>query len=261
MRVLTKDGKPILVDGKMICVDEVTQISDVTVNGASVVNADGVAEIPLGNQKTIGVTRFSEFGFYTIGDTTYLRPIPPADFENRQNATASYKVITLNNLDYAVKKALSDGKGAEYTEAEKKASCERIGAEREKGEWVLKGTITTENKGNGIIVDLSGCTEIQVFSHVVATGIAHLDSYSPSASNFMNDVGVNGERYVETWLIDSVKGISPISSKYGLNARQNGNVYNGAYARQDGIHIKDITKFAFSNASVVTECNIEIYAR
>ena len=40
-----------------------------------------------------------------------------------------FRALTVDGIDYAVKQALCDGKGAPYTEAEKKSARERIGAE------------------------------------------------------------------------------------------------------------------------------------
>lgn len=83
-----------------------------------------------------GVVRLSstfgidDVGYWNTGDRAksngYLRIIPAqaGDINNR----ASPCPIAPPNLDYAVKAALTDGKGAAYTDAEKKAARERIGA-------------------------------------------------------------------------------------------------------------------------------------
>ena len=88
--------------------DKPTIVSDVKANGESVV-VDGVANIPIGTTTKVGV---------------YLaNSIDELSNTNR----GSSRVITGNTLDYAVKVAMCDGKGAAWTNEEKIAARDRLG--------------------------------------------------------------------------------------------------------------------------------------
>lgn len=118
-------------------------ISDVTLNGASIVN-DGVANIPLSNVQTIGAvfsTNSPASGTEIINGRVYVNSHTEANIDNRNNGTYSHQPLCLNRLDYAVKAALTDGKGADYSDAEKAAARERIGVYG--GKFVLIDEITT----------------------------------------------------------------------------------------------------------------------
>lgn len=57
-----------------------------------------------------------------------LTPLKNADIDARKSSTAyNNKPVTNTNLDYAVKQAMCDGKGAEWTEEEKAKAQERLG--------------------------------------------------------------------------------------------------------------------------------------
>lgn len=107
MKVLTKNGKPILVDGKMITVDEVTQISDVTINGESIV-VDGLAEVPIASGSRPGVVKTSlvmgtgmtsDGAIVTVAATdndiktraSQYRPIVPATLEKAVTSVVDIK--------------------------------------------------------------------------------------------------------------------------------------------------------------------------
>ena len=116
-------------------------VSDVKVNNASVV-ADGVANIPLLEHNmydSYGLARLSAFGGglqvayggalsrgLTIKSTTkaYVSEHHHQEDKEWQNL---YQPITLGVFDYAVKCAMTDGKGAEWTDAEKANAQIRIG--------------------------------------------------------------------------------------------------------------------------------------
>lgn len=89
-------------------------IEDVTVNGESVV-IDGVASIPIAKGGTPGLMCVDPYtslgGLYRANAATGLIRIQratPAIIDERKSA---YEPIVPNNLDYAVKQAMCDGKG------------------------------------------------------------------------------------------------------------------------------------------------------
>lgn len=124
------------------------KVGGVTINGASIVAA-GVANIPIaGNDKDMyGVIKVdSSYGLKKISNNGKLAVdlATAAQIDARSNL---YKPIVPNNLDYAVKAALTDGKGAAYTDSEKAAARERLG--------ITGGSVeySTEEKAIGTWVD------------------------------------------------------------------------------------------------------------
>lgn len=101
-------------DGKYTM--EPVDMLDVQVNGASIVT-DGVANLKASTHNGIG---FNTAGFYVANCTS-------AQINNR---STSNQPLTPMSLDYAVKTAMCDGKGAAWTADEQKAARERIGSEQ-----------------------------------------------------------------------------------------------------------------------------------
>ena len=101
---------------------------DVQIAGKSIVT-DGVAEIPIASSSTFGVVKYlSSFGISTNtgGKTGYLAVMQTSklNIDGRRN---DYQPISAPILDYAVKAAMCDGKGAAWTAEEQAAARERMG--------------------------------------------------------------------------------------------------------------------------------------
>lgn len=109
-----------------------TPVKDVQVAGKSVL-ANGAAEVPVAKtwvsgEKQLGVMAPSiAHGLYA---TNGLIQVYPAEKENINSRTLD-RPIAPRNLDYAVRAAMCDGKGAAWTTAEQKAARERMGIDRE----------------------------------------------------------------------------------------------------------------------------------
>ena len=103
-------------------------VSDVRVAGNSVVT-DRVADVPIASATRVGVIKVGNAqnsGMYVEEDgNCYISYATHSEIDSR---TAQRKSIVCTNLDYAVKAAMCDGKGAAWTSAEKKAARERMGA-------------------------------------------------------------------------------------------------------------------------------------
>lgn len=132
---------------------------DVRINGQSIVQ-DGVAEIPV----VVGNKPGSYYGLvhmvsgYCYGITTgnavmspgvwandALQLVEPGNFgiNYRKSATSNgFGAINTTNLDYAVKAAMCDGKGAAWTAEEQAAARERMGTYT--GDWqvIMDETLT-----------------------------------------------------------------------------------------------------------------------
>lgn len=102
--------------------------TDVRINGNSI-TANGVADIPIANGDTAGVILTDDIsGGYSTGLITAENRLWLRNADNSKIANRNIRVpILANNMDYAVKAAMCDGKGAAWTEEEKLDARERIG--------------------------------------------------------------------------------------------------------------------------------------
>lgn len=113
-----------------------TPIKDVQVAGSSVLDG-GVANVPVASSSVFGVIKVNSWGGTIVGQGGELSVFPSAN--THVDERVSRTVITPTNLDYALKAAMCDGKGAAWTSAEQKAARERMGVP---GEFELIEEIT-----------------------------------------------------------------------------------------------------------------------
>lgn len=100
-------------------------VDDVQIDGKSIIS-DGIANIPIGSQGHPGVFRIpgESYGLY-VDNTNNIRL---SNADNTNIAKRLYlKPLAPNCLDYAVKAAMCDGKGAAWTDAESIAALLRMG--------------------------------------------------------------------------------------------------------------------------------------
>ena len=125
--------KSVNEDGTFVCewADGGSNL-DVRINGESIVH-DGVADIPVANRdNALGVIKTIPYEFWGTGvgtDVTGQLRLYPASEKNidaRQKINVS--PISVKNLDYAVKAAMCDGKGAAWTAEEQASARDRMGA-------------------------------------------------------------------------------------------------------------------------------------
>lgn len=125
---------------------------DVQINGESIVR-DGVAEIPIASNNRFGVTSiYGGYGLEILGNKMLLKQIATNDIDARNGR--SFNAVNVVNLDYAVKAAMCDGKGAAWTADEQAAARERMGID----EWELLFDVTLEE-------------DVKIYSHVFAETI------------------------------------------------------------------------------------------
>lgn len=99
--------------------------TDIRIAGKSI-TADGVADIPFASTTQEGVTKYDPYG--GISATERGWGVTPASNTQINDRNASHFAITADShLDYAVKAAMCDGKGAAWTAAEQAAARERMG--------------------------------------------------------------------------------------------------------------------------------------
>lgn len=102
--------------------------TDVQVDGTSVVT-DGVANIPIATNGNVGAVKIGaswQTALTNLSDGTLQ--VAKANDEHISNRYPhNCGAIMPSNLDYAVKIAMTDGKGAAWTEAEQEAARTRLG--------------------------------------------------------------------------------------------------------------------------------------
>lgn len=129
-------------------------VKDVQVAGSSVLDG-GVANVPMADVDVFGAIKFGaaqSTGFWVNNGVPYLSYATDAEISGR---TGQRKTIVCTNLDYAVKAAMCDGKGAAWTSAEQKAARERMGVDKP---YELIEEITIDEDGVSVVernVDLT----------------------------------------------------------------------------------------------------------
>ena len=106
-----------------------TGVSDVTVNGASIVS-DGVANLPIAkiNDDVYGLVKLNSYQGIGLKNG-YLTFNSAGNWYIDNRNTSMMCAITPNNMDYTVKQAMTDGKGQVWTSEEKASARERMGLE------------------------------------------------------------------------------------------------------------------------------------
>lgn len=143
-------------------------VEDVKVGGKSIVGDGSVAEIPMatimpGLVKVspsfgVGNVNSSKDGYLCLWETS------KANINARVN---KYQPLTATTLDYAVKAAMCDGKGAAWTTDEQAAARERMGI----GECELIADVTLEEDVNSYEIQTQyGYKQIKVFLDNVEDG-------------------------------------------------------------------------------------------
>ena len=102
-------------------------VKNVLINGASVVDKNGVANIPIATKSSLGIVGVNASMGIDISNVNGTVYVAKATNEQIDARTNEYKPIVPKNLDYAVKQSLCDGKGAEWTPQEKEMARNRLG--------------------------------------------------------------------------------------------------------------------------------------
>lgn len=100
---------------------------DVQIAGTSIVQ-DGVANIPYASSEQAGIVQVqNKYGIDVNSTNGLIFLYPTNDTEISARSTTNRRAICISNLDYAVKAAMCDGKGAAWTDTEKAAARLRMG--------------------------------------------------------------------------------------------------------------------------------------
>lgn len=130
-------------------VDAVSDVQDA--NGNSFVT-DRVAKIPIASVNNLGVVRVTPYrGMSVLTGGIIVPKSPSTDYIDRRiesnlEDVANTFTITLNRLDYAVKAAMCDGKGAAWTADEQKAARGRMDAAQSTYSLIAESTLEEDVK-------------------------------------------------------------------------------------------------------------------
>lgn len=109
-----------------------TPVKDVQVAGSSVLDG-GVANVPMASETKAGVIKapFADRSFGILLNKDHRPYVVAASEEDITARQTVYRPLVPARMDYAMKAAMCDGKGAAWTEAEQKAARWRMGVDKE----------------------------------------------------------------------------------------------------------------------------------
>lgn len=119
-----------------------TPVKDVQVAGSSVLDG-GVANVPMASETKAGVIKapFADRSFGILLNKDHRPYVVAASEEDITARQTVYRPLVPARMDYAMKAAMCDGKGAAWTEAEQKAARWRMGVDKA---YELIESITTD---------------------------------------------------------------------------------------------------------------------
>lgn len=119
-----------------------TPVKDVQVAGSSVLDG-GVANVPMASETKAGVIKapFADRSFGILLNKDHRLYVAAASEEDITARQTVYRPLVPARMDYAMKAAMCDGKGAAWTSAEQKAARERMGIDKA---YELIESITTD---------------------------------------------------------------------------------------------------------------------
>ena len=174
---------------------------DVQIKGNSVVQ-DGVATIPIAGYNRLGVVQLDPAGFAGASVEGILALVPPTNAQISTHAHTQ-RPITPSCMDYAVKAAMCDGKGAAWTDAEQKAARERMGIDKPYElieEIVLNESVSQVVRDNMSLAEIRIVVEIPVSDSVGAFAV---EVYSASTligygyiANFINKENIKSAKFI-----------------------------------------------------------------
>lgn len=185
---------------------------DVEVNGNSIVE-NGVADIPIANTNDMyGLMKGNaSFGISVTSNGSLA--VSKADTQSINTRASSYRPIVPNNLDYAVKSAITDGRGVNWTEIEKSNARNRMGVPsvNELNTALAEAKLYTDN-------ELATFDFIKVVDSLPIEGLSNKIYFVPKQNPNTNDlfdeyVWINGK-----WEFITTKQIEIDLTEYAKNS-------------------------------------------
>lgn len=242
-----------------------TPVKDVQVAGSSVLDG-GVATIPLAGYNRLGVVKLDPAGFAAASVDGKLSLVPPTD---AQISTHSHtqRPITPSCMDYAVKAAMCDGKGAAWTVDEQKAARERMGIA---GFAEMKHitTLTIAEETDAIIVDLGKrckiCRFYYQFPETISNGYTYVEISNDNIEYYnMSGCDIRNIKYLDYIRIASA--LKPISLFAAVPYTGNESVGTLMYSMPMSYALDETAGFRYLRFTTYTmkfppNTKIEVYA-
>jgi hypothetical protein len=249
-----KDGN--LIDIPAIKGDKGDSV-DVQINGTSIVE-NGIANIPMASKNNLGIVKTNDnFGIrtntsgeiYVFSDKSFI------------NNRKSYQPLAIGVLDYAVKAALTDGKGESYTQEEKASARDRLGID-------LKPLLETpivieENLVGAMNIELPTPCEkvlmlikqpIDTTSITLYSGIFFEGQQGTGAGSLLGSVTTVAGKYIAYEMTVLINGIVECTSINNSNVKYDQTVLNQYTDYID----KKIAKVGLSSISATLPKGTEI---
>lgn len=140
------------VSGWIVTEKEINDVTDVTVDGKSILDEDGVAKIPFAGPSQHGVAKVdNKYGINCINGLLQTTPANESliDFRNVYNTPQTNRPLTPSTIDYFLRAGMTDGKGPAWTADEQAAARKRFGI----GDWELIEEVTIEEETEIFIRD------------------------------------------------------------------------------------------------------------
>lgn len=187
--------------------------------------------------------------------------------DNTINSRSTRQPITTGNLDYAVKAAMCDGKGAAWTVDEQKAARERIGIAGF-AEMRHITTLVTEEETNAIIVDLGKqcriCRFYYKFPETISTGYTYVEVSNTNTQYYnMSGCAISNKQYLDYIRIASA--LKPISLFAAASYVDNESTVQLAYSMPMSYSMDETTGFRYLRFTTYQtkfpkNTTIEVYA-
>lgn len=130
----------------MVGYDLDSMVTGVKVAGTALTPTDGVVDVPVATQNGTGLAKYRPLAYGLQVDSNGVS-IARAQNSEIDSRASNYYPIVPRSLPYAVKSAMSAATSTTdpaWTDAEKQAACQRMGAEREP-KWELIESFTVQN--------------------------------------------------------------------------------------------------------------------
>lgn len=232
-------------------------VKDIQIAGTSIL-ADGVANVPIAAETNYGVVKVFDWGGTRIDE--YKRLCVFQSSSNHIARRESRTVIVPENLDYAVKAAMCDGKGAAWTSTEQRAARERIGLDKSY-ELIEEISITEEV---AYIVRSVNLQKVMIRTEcpaATAETLYVIVNYDGDATYYSlycgNATNPNGVTYLTTFF-GADQGLSYflycVSNQAKSNATSVGTQHNAV-----GLLVEKVTRIAFTNITFPIGSKIQIF--
>lgn len=234
-------------------------VRDVQVAGNSVLDG-GVANVPIAQENAPGVVSIltpADSGIWNDNGSLKISYATDAEISMRFGRR---KAIVCANMDYTVKAAMCDGKGAAWTDAEQKAARERMGVDKL---YELIEEITLAEETSYLVRNVSLRTvyiEMETPDTATANGADEyvvLNIGSNQLSVYCGKIVVTGEKRYAKLLVEQ-KGGKYMVTVYGSNRLTSA---GSPYFQQNAIGVDGdkISKIHFTNAKLLAGTIIKIY--